>query len=80
MSAESDPLPGRGLCPRCEHVKPVRSARGSLFLLCRLASRDERFPKYPPQPRERCLGFEQKRAGTDDPTSRDPGPSSAAAG
>jgi hypothetical protein len=45
-----------GLCPRCVHVKEVRSARGSVFLLCRLAAEDARFSKYPPQPVFECSG------------------------
>ena len=53
--------PGRpagpaGLCPGCANVRAVRSARGSLFLRCRLASVDAHFPKYPPQPVLRCAG------------------------
>jgi hypothetical protein len=47
----------RGLCPRCEHVKIVRSEKGSVFLLCLLAARDPRFAKYPPQPVVSCDGF-----------------------
>jgi hypothetical protein len=45
------------LCPRCEHVKIVRSQTGSTFLLCKLSTTDARFPKYPPQPVARCDGY-----------------------
>lgn len=60
------PAPGTaGLCPGCAHVRPVRSARGSLFLRCSLAARDPRFPKYPPQPVVRCSGHEPDPARPD---------------
>lgn len=45
-----------GLCPVCVHVQRVESARGSLFLRCKLAASDPRFPKYPAQPVLRCPG------------------------
>ena len=51
-------VPSQGLCPGCAHVKLVRTERGSVFLLCRLAARDPRFPKYPSQPRLLCAGHE----------------------
>jgi hypothetical protein len=46
-----------GLCPACAHVQRVESQRGSVFWLCRLAQRDPRFAKYPPQPVWACAGF-----------------------
>jgi len=46
------------LCPRCTHVKLVANDRGSTFLLCRLAARDARFAKYPPQPVLSCPGYD----------------------
>lgn len=48
-----------GLCPLCRHVQVVRSERGSTFYLCRLARDDPAFPRYPPQPRLVCRGFER---------------------
>lgn len=50
--------PGSGLCPRCAHVRSIRSERGSVFLQCKLSKRDPSFPRYPPQPRLACRGFE----------------------
>lgn len=50
--------PSPSLCRVCVHVRELESARGSRFLLCKLAARDVRLPKYPPQPRLRCPGFE----------------------
>lgn len=73
MNPSAEPIPGRGLCPRCAHVKPVRTAR-SLFLLCRLASRDPSYPKYPPQPRERCAGFEERAPSGERAPGPPPGP------
>lgn len=46
-----------GLCPSCAYARTVRSARGSIFLLCELSRSDPRFPRYPPQPRILCAGF-----------------------
>ncbi len=48
----------RSLCESCRHLKVVESAAGSRFLMCRLAKRDARFSKYPPQPVILCAGFE----------------------
>jgi len=48
-----------GLCPPCRHVQVVRSERGSTFHLCRLSRSDPAFPRYPPQPRLVCRGFER---------------------
>jgi hypothetical protein len=46
-----------GLCPHCPHVRRIESERGSLFLLCELSRGDQRFPRYPPQPRVVCPGY-----------------------
>ena len=50
---------GAGLCPRCRHVRPIVSERGSTFLRCMKQRSDPRFPKYPPQPVLACPGFER---------------------
>jgi hypothetical protein len=52
-----------GLCPYCQNVKLITSAKGSTFLLCQLSSNDPRFPKYPPQPVARCSGFAERVTG-----------------
>lgn len=46
-----------GLCAVCQHVKMVKSAKGSTFVMCGLAKTDPRFMKYPPLPVLRCGGF-----------------------
>jgi hypothetical protein len=51
------PAPADGLCPRCEHVRLVRSSRGSVFYRCSLAATNPRFPKYPMQPVVVCGGY-----------------------
>jgi hypothetical protein len=56
---DPDSAAARSLCARCRHVKLVRSEKGSVFLLCRLAAHDARFAKYPPQPVLACAGFER---------------------
>jgi hypothetical protein len=48
-----------GLCPECRHVRVIESERGSRFLSCRLAARDPRFRRYPPQPVLACSGWER---------------------
>ena len=47
-----------GLCPACRHVKLLRSDRGSTFLLCQRSKQDASYPRYPPQPRLVCPGYE----------------------
>ena len=53
------PRPGPGgLCPVCRHVKLLRSDRGSTFLMCQRSKQEPNYPRYPPQPRLECPGFE----------------------
>jgi len=47
-----------GLCPTCQHVRVIVSERGSTFLRCRLATAQNAFAKYPPQPVRHCPGHE----------------------
>jgi hypothetical protein len=55
-----DELPwSAGLCPRCHHVRRIESAKGSVFWLCEKSREDARLPRYPPQPRMVCHGFER---------------------
>ena len=49
-----------GLCDTCAHQKLVRSGRGSEFSMCLRHRTDERFPKYPRLPVERCPGYERR--------------------
>jgi len=53
----------RSLCASCAHVRIVAGARESVFLLCRRAESDPRFPKYPPQPVLRCTGHMEQGSG-----------------
>lgn len=64
----ADPLVGKlealpamkaGLCDSCVHQKLIRSGRGSEFSMCLRSKADERFPKYPRLPVERCPGYER---------------------
>lgn len=52
------PDPRRGLCPECACVRQIVSAKGSVFWMCEKAREDERYPRYPVQPRLVCEGFE----------------------
>ena len=49
-----------GLCDSCVHQKLIRTGRGSVFSMCLRSKTDERFPKYPRIPVERCPGYEKK--------------------
>lgn len=49
----------RGLCPDCRHVRAIQSERGSTFWLCERSKREPQYPRYPPQPRVSCTGFER---------------------
>jgi pimeloyl-ACP methyl ester carboxylesterase len=46
-----------GLCAGCEHLRRVRSARGSEFVLCARSALDPSFPKYPRLPVRQCKGY-----------------------
>ncbi len=48
-----------GLCADCTHARVVRSDRGSIFYLCRLALQDPHFPKYPRLPVLDCAGYQK---------------------
>ena len=53
-----EPSAGAGLCPLCLHVERIDSSKGSTFWLCERSKSDPKFPRYPPQPRMECEGFE----------------------
>jgi hypothetical protein len=48
----------KGLCAACRHSELIISTRSSTFVLCRLALKNPRFPKYPPLPVVSCSGYE----------------------
>lgn len=62
------PDPRAGLCAVCAYCQSIRSARGSVFFLCRRAENDPQYNRYPRLPVVRCDGF----AGT--PLSREKEP------
>lgn len=47
-----------GLCATCQHVKLIRSDRGSVFYQCGLSFVDSGFRKYPSLPMLRCRGYQ----------------------
>jgi hypothetical protein len=47
----------RGLCGSCGHAQDVPTAKGAVFVLCRLSASDPRFPKYPRLPVIACAGY-----------------------
>jgi len=51
-----------GLCDTCRHQKLIHTTRGSTFSMGLRARTDERFPKYPRIPVERCPGWEHRGA------------------
>lgn len=52
-----------GLCASCSHARIIESKRGSRFYLCERSRVDPRFPKYPPLPVLRCIGYEPNATG-----------------
>ena len=59
--------PPAGLCDSCRHQRIVRTGRGSEFSFCERSKTDERFPKYPRLPVERCPGYEPRGEGEPPP-------------
>ncbi len=49
-----------GLCDSCRWQKLIHTTRGSTFSMCLRSKNDERFPKYPRLPVERCPGYEKR--------------------
>jgi len=45
----------------CRWARIVTNRRGSTFFRCGRAETDARFPRYPPLPVLRCVGYEQRR-------------------
>jgi len=54
-----------GLCDSCRHQQVVRTTRSS-FSLCRRWKEDDRFPRYPRLPVQRCPGHEPSPADRDE--------------
>lgn len=48
------------LCASCAHLRQTSNKRGSVFWMCAKSKESSRFPKYPPQPVGRCVGFEKR--------------------
>lgn len=46
------------LCAGCSHKRDVRSGRGAWFFLCQIGVGRKDWPKYPPQPLQHCLHFQ----------------------
>lgn len=42
------------------HARIIESRRGSRFYMCELSRTDSRFPKYPPLPVIRCIGYQPR--------------------
>ena len=47
-----------GLCADCRHARRIKSARGSVFLLCGRAETEPEYPRYPRLPILECEGYE----------------------
>jgi hypothetical protein len=50
-----------GLCASCAQCRVVETNRSS-FYLCGRSFDDTRFPKYPPLPVRRCIGYDPRPA------------------
>lgn len=53
----SDLTEKTGLCGTCVHARRIESAKESVFLLCRLATVNPGFARYPALPVWHCGGF-----------------------
>lgn len=49
-----------GLCLKCQYVRMVKNARGSVFFLCEKSKTDAQFPKYPAMPIIACPGYQKR--------------------
>ncbi len=47
-----------GLCFSCQHVRIVRTDRGSIFYQCQRSMTEPQYPKYPRLPVLSCPGYE----------------------
>ncbi len=66
LAAALATTPG-GICLGCEHVRVIRSGRGSVFLMCERGLRKEPgYLKYPRLPVVRCAGHEPAAAAQND--------------
>jgi hypothetical protein len=52
-------VPRVGLCADCQHMRQIKSDRGSIFYMCELSATDPNFPKYPRLPVLRCSGYQR---------------------
>jgi hypothetical protein len=55
-------MPEPGLCASCINVRIIENKRGSRFFMCQLSRTDPRFPKYPPLPVLKCVGYQPRGA------------------
>ena len=58
MSPNSPESERVGLCFMCQHMRPVRTDRGSLFYQCQRSATDPKYPKYPSLPVRQCPGYQ----------------------
>lgn len=49
--------PNPGLCRDCQHMRKIKSDRGSIFIQCQLSFEDSQFAKYPRLPVLSCSGY-----------------------
>jgi hypothetical protein len=64
ISSESERV---GLCFSCQHMRLVRTDRGSTFYQCQRSATDPRYPKYPRLPVLRCPGYGGKEEAPESP-------------
>lgn len=63
MTGTDDRRARLGLCATCRRARPVRSSRGSEFVLCERSREDPRWERYPRVPRLECEGYEPLPTG-----------------
>ena len=64
--------PDAGLCETCQHMRLIRSDKGSVFQQCQLSFDDTRFPKYPRLPVLECSGWMPSSGSNEPPKSDKP--------
>ena len=57
----NDSTNNQSLCETCSLMRGIITPKGSRFLLCQLSNTNPAYPKYPPQPKWQCSGYQERR-------------------
>lgn len=56
----NDSTNNQSLCETCSLMGKIITPKGSRFLLCQLSNTNPAYPKYPPQPKCQCSGYQER--------------------